>query len=220
MDRLTGSGKAFDLHADEYDSWFESPKGKALFKAEVESVRALMGGLKPPFLEVGVGSGRFAEALGIEYGIDPSAALLEKARTRGIKVMQGKGEDLPYDPDYFGGVLLLFALCFVDDAARVLAEARRVLKSDGGLIVGIINRQSPWGLLHSKKKSEGHPLYEHARFYSPDEVVGMLENCGMSVDSYSSTLLRAPSDNPREELVLKGLQERAGFICIYSRKRR
>lgn len=92
----------------------------------------LMNGLKPPFLEVGVGSGRFAEATGIEDGVDPSPALLEKARGRGVKVKLGRGEDLPYEANSFGGVFILFTLCFLDDPEKALCEAKRVLKSGGG----------------------------------------------------------------------------------------
>jgi len=33
-------------------------------------------------LEVGVGSGRFAQALGVSYGLDPSMELLKLARQR------------------------------------------------------------------------------------------------------------------------------------------
>jgi ubiquinone/menaquinone biosynthesis C-methylase UbiE len=218
MDRITGAAEAFDLHADEYDRWFESPGGKALFEAEVEAVRALMGGLKQPFLEVGVGSGRFAEALGIGHGIDPSEAMVEMARKRGVDATKGAGEALPFEDGSFGGVFMLFTLCFVDDPATVLAEAGRVLRPDGGLVVGIINRESPWGLLYARKKSEGHPLYAHARFHSPGEVVGMLGGCGMAVEAFSSTLLGAPAGNPRGGPVFKGLREGAGFICILSRK--
>jgi ubiquinone/menaquinone biosynthesis C-methylase UbiE len=215
---MNSAAEAFDRCADEFDAWFESPEGKALFRAEVDSVKTIMKGLEPPFLGIGVGSGRFAEALGIEYGIDPSPVLLEKARARGVKAVLGEGERLPYEDEEFGGVFVLFTLCFVEDPFKVLTEAKRVLKPNGGLIVGIINRRSPWGLLYSKKKSEGHPLYKFARFYGPDEVVGLLAGAGLSVTAFSSTLLRPPSDIPMEELVLDRLREGAGFICMLARK--
>lgn len=210
--------EAFNQYAEDYDRWFERPEGSVLFKAEVEAVKLLTKDLRPPFLEVGVGSGRFAETLGIEYGIDPSSALLEKACSRGIKTVQGEGERLPYQDEKFGGVFILFTLCFVDDPEKILKESIRVLKSGGGLVVGIINRESTWGLFYSKKKSEGHPLYRHARFHSPDEVVGMIDKIDARIVAFSSTLLRSPSDSPREEIVLNKLQKGAGFICMLARK--
>lgn len=216
---MTTVAESFDLLAGEYDSWFDSPKGKMLFKAEVEAVTVLMKGLKPPFLEIGVGSGRFAESLGIEQGVDPSDALIRKARKRGVRAVKGAGEYLPYKNETFSAVFMLFTLCFVNDPIKILAEARRVLKPGGGMITGMINSRSKWGLLYSKKKSEGHPLYEHARFYTPNEIVDLMEKSGMSVEAFSSTLFRSPSDDPREEPVLNGLYGEAGFICILSRKK-
>jgi ubiquinone/menaquinone biosynthesis C-methylase UbiE len=215
---MSTAAEAFDQYAEEYDRWFESPEGRVLFRAEVNAVKVLVKDLRPPFLEVGVGPGRFAEALGIGYGIDPSPALLEKARRREIKVVQGEGERLPYEDEKFGGVFILFTLCFVDDPEKIFKESLRVLKPGGGLVVGMINRESTWGLLYSKKKADGHPLYTHARLHTPEEVGGMLSRAGVRVAAFSSTLLRSPSERPREEIVLNKLQKGAGFICMLARK--
>ncbi|MCC6544835.1 MAG: class I SAM-dependent methyltransferase [Nitrospirae bacterium] len=218
VDNISDAVRAFDLYAEDYDRWFESPEGKALFDSEVKAVSILISGLKPPFLEVGVGSGRFAEALGAEYGVDPSPALLEKAKARGVKVKLGRGEDLPYKDNSFGGVFILFSLCFLDDPEKALCEAKRVLKPGGGLIIGIINRESTWGLLYSRKKAEGHQLYRYARLYSPAEVIDMIKKIDMIAVGFSSTLLRRPSENHEGETVQNRLLDGAGFICIIARK--
>ncbi len=209
---------AFDLYAEDYDRWFDTPEGRVLFEIEVEAVRLLMKGLEKPFLEIGVGTGRFAKELGIDYGIDPSSRVLEIAERRGINVKEASGENLPFNDESFGGVFILFTLCFVENPERVLSEAKRVLKKGGGLIVGIINRESPWGQLYLKKRAEGHPIYKHARFYTVSEVVKMAEMSGMTVETYSSTLCQPPSETPHKEAVHKGLAEGAGFVCILARK--
>jgi len=210
--------KSFNEYAEDYDKWFDSPVGGVLFRLEVEAVSLLAKGLEPPFLEIGVGTGRFAEALGIGFGLDPSTDMLKLAKKRGIKVKKGKGEKLPFENESFGAVFLLFTLCFVDDAEKVLSEAKRVLNKEGGLIVGFINRDSLWGLLYMKKKTEGHPIYRHARFYSVREVVALIEDTGLRVEAFSSTLCRPPSDRPQGEAVHDRLVEDAGFVCIRSRK--
>lgn len=209
---------AFDLYAEDYDRWFDTPEGRVLFEIEVEAVRLLMKGLEKPFLEIGVGTGRFAKELGIDYGIDPSSRVLEIAERRGINVKEASGENLPFNDESFGGVFILFTLCFVENPERVLSEAKRVLKKGGGLIVGIINRESPWGQLYLKKRAEGHPIYKHARFYTVSEVVKMAEMSGMTVETYSSTLCQPPLETPHKEAVHKGLAEGAGFVCILARK--
>ncbi|MBI4684397.1 MAG: class I SAM-dependent methyltransferase [Nitrospirae bacterium] len=206
-----------NLKIDDYDKWFDSTEGKAFFQSEAAAVRLLMKGLKPPFLEIGVGTGRFARELEIDFGIDPSVKMLSMAMTRGIKTKNAEGESLPFPDNSFGVVFIFFTLCFVRDPEKVLAESKRVLKPDGGLIIGFINRESTWGELYLKKKSEGHPIYKYARFFSEGEISGLLKKTGFSAEAYSSTLRRKPSDTPLEESAHSGLSEEAGFICILAR---
>lgn len=210
--------EAFDLFAEDYDRWFDSPEGRVLFKTEVGAVRLLMKHIEKPFLEVGVGTGRFAKELGIDYGIDPSHRVLEIAEREGIKVKKAKGESIPFKDGSFGAVFLLFTICFVDDPEKVFSEAKRVLKQNGRLIVGIINRESLWGQLYMKKKAEDHPIYKHANFYTVDDVVTLIEKTGMEIKAYSSTLCRPPTEVPYEEPVHNDLVKGAGFVCILARK--
>lgn len=210
--------EAFDQYAEDYDKWFDSAEGKVPFEMEAGAVRLLMKGLTKPFLEVGVGTGRFAKELGIDFGIDPSHKVLDIAKRRGIKVEEAKGEKLPFKDESFGAVFLLFTLCFMKNPERVFSEAERVLKRGGGLIIGLINRKSPWGKLYVKKKAEGHPIYKYAKFYSVNEVVKMLKMADMSVEAYSSTLWQPPSDEPNKEDAHNKLIEEAGFICILAKK--
>jgi len=210
--------KAFDEYAEQYDKWFDGPEGKVFFRSEVEAVRLLMKGLEHPFLEVGVGTGRFAKALGIEFGIDPSHDMLRLAKERGIKVKKAEGEELPYQDKSFGAVFLLFTLCFVKDASKVLSEARRVLKEDGRLIIGIINRDSALGRLYMKKKAEGHPIYKHAHFYRVNELAKLLIKAGMTAEAYSSALCQTLSAKPFKEDAHSCIIENAGFVCILSKK--
>ena len=74
------------------------------------------------WLEVGLGTGRFAEALGVAEGVDPSAAMLEIAVRRGIHTRCGYGEDLPYPEATFNGILIVATLCFLCDPVKTLKE--------------------------------------------------------------------------------------------------
>jgi ubiquinone/menaquinone biosynthesis C-methylase UbiE len=215
---MSRASEIFELYAEDYDRWFDTPEGKVLFKMEVEAVRLLMKGLRKPFLEIGVGTGRFAKDLGIDSGIDPSLKSLEIAKKHGIKVEKAKGEKMPFKDKSFGTVFILFTLCFVENPKMVLLEVKRVLKIGGRLIVGIINRESPWGQLYLKKKAEGHPIYRYATFYSVYDIVKMIEETGMAVEAYSSTLCKPPSEIPYKEPARNKLIKNAGFVCILARK--
>lgn len=219
-DTLGGSDrvKAFDDYASNYDQWFDSPEGKAVFMAEVEAVSLLTKGLEHPFLEIGVGTGRFAKELGVDFGIDPSVKMLIMAATRGIKTKKAEGEALPFPDDSFGAVFILFTICFVRDPGKVINEAKRVLKRGGGLIIGFINSESPWGEFYAKKQAEGHPIYKHARFFSIDEIVDLISTAGFTYLASSSALTQLPATSQCEDDAYDGIVSNSGFICILARK--
>jgi SAM-dependent methyltransferase len=116
-------------------------------------------------LEIGVGSGRFAAPLGVEFGIDPAAEMLAYARARGVRVACAVAEALPFADAAFDYALVVTTICFVDDAAAMLAEARRVLKPGGELVIGFIDRTSDLGR-HYLAHREENVFYRDARFYS------------------------------------------------------
>ena len=87
---------AFDRQATRYDVWYDTPSGVAILQEELDALRPLLAGLPHPWLEVGVGSGRFASALGAEYGIDPAMGALALAAGRGIRVTAARAEALPF----------------------------------------------------------------------------------------------------------------------------
>lgn len=95
-------------------------------------------------LEVGVGTGRFAQALGIAEGVEPSAAMAHLAQARGIKVYPGQAENLPFAANRFNLLLMMTVLCFVTDRQQSLAEAWRVLQPGGYLLVGSLDPAIPW----------------------------------------------------------------------------
>ncbi|MCD8565418.1 MAG: class I SAM-dependent methyltransferase [Burkholderiaceae bacterium] len=96
-------------------------------------------------MEVGVGSGRFAQALGIECGVDPAPEMAKHARSRGINASVGYGENLPYPDTSFDGVLMVCTICFVENAGEVLSERSRVLKPGAHLLIGFVPLDSVWG---------------------------------------------------------------------------
>ncbi len=203
------TAELFDRLRDVYDSWYE--ENKLLAEMEVATVARLLR--KRPILEVGVGSGFFAEKLEVENGVDPSIGMLELALKRGIEVVQGIGEKLPYRNSCFNTILLIVTLCFVDDVDEVLREAYRVLKEGGDVISCIIPRESPWGQYYLILAREGHPFYSRARFLSVNELVNRLEKAGFKIDRMLGVLSFGPLDKPRWEEPSEDIGGK-GFICV------
>jgi ubiquinone/menaquinone biosynthesis C-methylase UbiE len=97
-------------------------------------------------LDLGTGTGRMLELFGPEIerglGLDLSLDMLLLARDRleraGLKhcsVRQGDIYDLPIADDSFDVVILHQVLHFLDDGARAIKEASRVLRPGGRLLV-------------------------------------------------------------------------------------
>lgn len=210
--------KIFDREAARYDGWFESRRGRALFQSEVRCLQGVSAGLPRPWLEVGVGTGRFAEALGIEVGVDPARGALEYAARRGIRALPGVGQALPFDDGEFGTVFVIVTICFADDPVGLLSEARRAVMPRGGIVLGIVPAGSPWARFYVKKGRAGHTFYSQARFYTLMELEHLLKSASLRIERAASTLFQNPSDEPLEvESPHEGATEGAGFVAVLCR---
>ena len=208
----------FDDLAIEYDAWFDR-EGSLIFFIEAQAFRELLPSLPKPWLEIGVGSGRFAQALGIETGLDPSSKLLYMARERGINAFLGRGEQEMFDEGSFGTVFLIVTLCFLGSPLDVLKEANRILIPGGKIVLGLVLKESPWGQLYQQKKEEGHRFYKYATFYSCDEVVRLIVQAGFVIEKIASTLFQQPGKVQHVEEPKEGYFPNAGFTIIVAGKR-
>jgi ubiquinone/menaquinone biosynthesis C-methylase UbiE len=95
-------------------------------------------------LDVGIGSGLNLRFYGAQtdrvYGVDPSSELLHFAGKRAreasvpVELLRGSSEALPLEDKSIDTIALTFTLCTIGDAAKALAEMRRVLKPGGKLL--------------------------------------------------------------------------------------
>jgi len=158
--------KPFDEHLSEYEQWFS--ENHYVFESELLAIRKLMPE-KGKGIEIGIGSGIFAIPLGINEGIEPSKVMREKAKERGLHVLDGIAENLPLADKSYDIALMITTICFVDDINRSFSEAYRILKNDGVLILGFVDKESPVGKLYLALK-ESNIFYKDALFYSTEEV--------------------------------------------------
>jgi SAM-dependent methyltransferase len=209
----TSKTEPFFRHHQRYDQWFE--RHWTAYASELLAVHALLPG-KGRGLEIGVGTGRFAAPLGVEFGVDPVPEMLRYARTRGTRVVCAAAEALPFADGVFDYVLVVTTLCFVENPQIMLHEAARVLRSRGKVVIGFIDRRSPLGNQYVAHRAES-PFYREARFYSALEVRTQLRETGFSDLTWVQTLYTPLSRMKAVEPVSTGTG-RGAFLVVRAQR--
>lgn len=176
----------FDEHTAEYDEWFSD--NHFAYLSEVEAIRRQLPA-RGETVEIGVGTGRFAARLAIDIGVDPSPAMRKIARQRGIRVLEGMAEALPFGDAEFDNALMVTTICFLDNITAALAETLRILNDGGCLVVGFIDKDSALGRFYQQHK-EKNPFYRIATFYSAVEIEEMLAQAGFRDITFLQTIFQ------------------------------
>lgn len=132
---------AFDTTAPEFD------RHRALPDGVPEQIRSAVlaaagGSSKPAVLDLGAGSGRIGRpfvAAGDRYvGVDLSFGMLHEfaRRARTPRMAQCDGESLPFRDGTFDVVMLVSVVGGARGWRRIAADARRVLRGNGALVIG------------------------------------------------------------------------------------
>lgn len=203
----------FDHHSNQYENWFH--KNESAYLSELIAVKRMLP-LNKKGIEIGVGSGRFAEPLNIKMGIEPSQKMIELAAQRGIRVIKGVAEELSVRDEQFDFSLMVNTICFLDDIEKAFREIYRILKPSGCIIVGFVNKDSIVGKYYQAHKNES-VFYSEARFFSVEEVVFNLKQVGFHDFSFIQTIYQPLKKIRQIQQVKKGYGE-GSFIVIKGEK--
>ncbi|VVC75621.1 putative methyltransferase YcgJ [Aquicella siphonis] len=204
--------KVFDQLADRYDQWFD--RHVAVFESEVLALKKIIPA-QGRGLEVGTGSGRFAAALGIREGVEPSAKLASLAGNRGVQVHPGVAESLPFPDDQFDYLLFGTVLCYLDDPLKALSEAVRVLKPTGLLLIAMLDKGS-FLVKEYENKKPVNPFYRHAHFYTVNEMLILIHALHFREESIYQTIFSPLENITTPQAVRSGYGE-GGFVVISAR---
>ncbi len=203
----------FEKRTEDYDFWFT--KNYSAYLSELMAVGKQLP-QSGKGLEIGVGTGRFAGPLGIEFGLEPSGHMRKIARQRGIQVVGGIAEALPYADGQFNLALMVTTICFLDDIEASFREVHRILKPNGIFVVGFIDKDSLLGRQYEKNRSNSQ-FYKTAVFNSVDDVVKVMKLAGFGDFEFVQTIFNPLNEINSIEPVTEGYG-RGSFVAIKGRK--
>ena len=203
----------FEQYSKQYESWFH--QNKFAYQSELASVKRIIP-MNGKGIEVGVGSGRFAGPLDIKIGIEPSQKMIRMAVQRRIRIIQGVAETLPIKDEKFHFVLMVTTICFLDDIEKALNESYRIIKADGCIIVGFVDKKSLIGKQYQKNKNQSL-FYSEADFFSADEVLFYLQQAGFRDFSFYQTIHKPLKNIKKIEPIEHGYGD-ASFVIIKGEK--
>ncbi|PRX54643.1 class I SAM-dependent methyltransferase [Flagellimonas meridianipacifica] len=207
---------AFDEYVDQYEVWYE--KHQEVYLSEIEALREQFQKLPQNIrgIEVGLGTGRFSEPLGIKEGLEPSEAMTERAVKRGIEVIHGFAERLPYADLTFNFVLFV-TICHLDNIRLALSQAHRVLKDDGSIIIGFLDKTQSIAKQYEEKRQRS-TFYKNARFFSPERIEKLLLESGFKDLEFNQTLF-GNLDEIKEIQLPKPGYGKGSFVVVKATKK-
>lgn len=202
-----GSIQVYNQKSDEYDRWFD--EHPVFFESELKALKKVVP-LNKFGVEIGIGTGRFAEKLAVDRGLDPSESMAKIAVSRGIKTLIGKAEEMPFKENIFDYAVMITVDCFLENIPKAFQEVKRILNPGGKFIIGMIDKNSELGQTYQKRK-HSNPFYRHATFHSPEELTVILEDAGFKNFEYWQTLITATETTPEEPEKGYG---KGGFVVL------
>jgi ubiquinone/menaquinone biosynthesis C-methylase UbiE/DNA-binding transcriptional ArsR family regulator len=194
--RQSAAQNYFRKHAARWDELRKLHVSESAVEAAVRE--AFAGKHIDALLDLGTGTGRILELFGPEIsrgvGIDLNPEMLQFARANldkaGLKhcsVRQGDLYNLPFPRDSFDAIVLHQVLHYLEDGARSLREAARVLRPGGRLVVVDF---APHQLEFLRDE------HAHRRLgYAPDTVEQWLNEAGLTFDRHRTLVPEKKNEN-------------------------
>jgi SAM-dependent methyltransferase len=168
------AGSTWVADAGDFDRWFDQPWGRYASGIERAAVLDAAGDLSGTTVaDIGCGTGRLTAELERRapwvVGLDPDPSMLAvAARRTAVPLVVGDGHRLPFGTHAVAVAIAVTVCEFTVDPGGVIAELARITRPGGRVIVGALNRNSPWGLANRRQLDQ--PPWDRARFLTADDL--------------------------------------------------
>ena len=206
----------FSEHVEAYEAWYE--KYPMVYQSELAAIKEQLLKLSENIngIEVGLGTGRFAQPLGIKEGIEPSTEMAKIAVKRGIEIMEGVAERLPYSDLHFDFVLFV-TICHLKDIKAAFSQAHRVLKHGGAIIIGFLDKDQSIAKQYEEKRDRSN-FFKHASFYPVNRIEKLLKEAGFKNFEHNQTLFGALDEINEVQPPLQGFGK-GSFVVVKAVKK-
>lgn len=179
MTKVYNCAQGYDLMAGDYDGK-KGEKLAFLNSFEEGEFLGMIGDVNgKKVLDVGCGTGRLIGDLLREgadvYGVDVSERMVEIAAKKYSRahLQVADAYSLPFDDESFDVVVAAFLIVHLKRPEDFFAEAYRILKEGGVLVVSNINQKKPPLL---KAESSREKFYIDSHYHIPKHVLEKLEH--------------------------------------------
>jgi ubiquinone/menaquinone biosynthesis C-methylase UbiE len=164
--------------AENYDEYYQTDFGKEVDIIEKNIINSFLSKIpiKSNVLELGCGTGhwtKFFNKKGFNniIAVDISNEMLKIAKKKNIDAifLQEDSLNLTFKNNFFDTVISITMLEFVENQDKSIKEITRVLKPNGNLILGILNKNSYLG-----KNKEKFESFRNAKFLSINDLKNKL----------------------------------------------
>jgi len=206
----------FNEHIADYEAWYDNyPE---VYQSELAAIKEQLMKLPENIrgIEVGLGTGRFAQPLGIKEGVEPSEEMTKKAVKRGVEVIDGIAEHLPYSDLQFDFVLFV-TVCHLDNIKLAIQQAHRVLKRKGALIIGFLDKDKAVAQQYIENRHRSI-FFKKANFYTVKYITKVIEEAGFKNLEFNQTLFDNLDDIKKVQLPKQGYGE-GSFVVVKATKK-
>ncbi len=205
--------KNFSSLAPTYDDWYKTPLGSLCDRLEKNAVFSLAN-IKDGelVLDISCGTGNYslelkrkgARVIGLDISSEMLSIAKKKAEAEGLKIdfIRADAAKPPFKNHSFDLIISILILEFADKPDKMIEGWRNLLKPDGRMVIGFLNRYSLWALKRRLKAIFKESIWRKARFYSINDMQKLLADAGLKSIESREVIYFPPVEN---RLFLKAL---------------